>query len=81
MPGTYVNYIVVIKSITKFGIMRWSNSKVQIRHLEMPIISVKDNENNRWMKKKTKKQNKKQKQKQKAKQTNKGGKDQGWDRI
>ena len=54
---------------------------MQIRHLEMPIISVKDNENNRWMKKKQKKQNKKQKQKQKAKQTNKGGKDQGWDRI
>ena len=43
----------------------------------MPIISVKDNENNRWMKKNKKKQNKKQKQKQKAKQTNRGGKGQG----
>ena len=41
MARTYINYIVIIKSITRCVIIRWSNS-------EMPIISVKDNKNNRW---------------------------------
>ena len=28
--------------------MKWSDSEVKLRHLKMPIISVRENKNNRW---------------------------------
>ena len=37
------------RSDTRCDVMRWSNSDVEIRHWKMPIISVEENENNRWM--------------------------------
>ena len=40
MPRTYVKYIVIIKSITKCVIKRWSNSEVLLRQWKIPIISV-----------------------------------------
>ena len=40
MPRTYVNCIVIIKSITRCVIKRSSNSKVYLRQLKMPIISA-----------------------------------------
>ena len=64
------------RSDTRCDVMRWSNSDVEIRHWKMPIISVEENENNRWMrnaniKKKTKTTTTKKKQSHKEK--NKGG--------
>ena len=40
MLATYVNYIVIVKSITKCIIKRWSNNKVKLRQQKIPIISV-----------------------------------------
>ena len=64
------------RSDTRCDVMRWSNSDVEIRHWKMPIISVEENENNRWMRnaniKKTKKQQQ-LKKKQSHKEKNKGG--------
>ena len=40
MLATYVNYIVIVKSITKCIIKRWSNKKVKLRQQKIPIISV-----------------------------------------
>ena len=40
MLATYVNYIVIVKSITKCVIKRWSNNKVKLRQQKIPIISV-----------------------------------------
>ena len=37
------------RSDTRCDVMRWSNSDVEIRIWKMPIISVEENENNRWM--------------------------------
>ena len=33
---------------TRCVVMRWSNGEVKLRQWRMPIISIRDNENNRW---------------------------------
>ena len=40
MARTYVNYIVIIKSIARCVIIRSSNSELQLRQKKMPIISA-----------------------------------------
>ena len=59
------------RSDTRCDVMRWSNSDVEIRIWKMPIISVEENENNRWMRNANIKKKQKQQQLKKNKVTKK----------
>ena len=70
MLRTSVNYIVIIKYITRWVIKRWSNNKVKLRQQKIPIISVeimKTIDEREMQKKQTNKQTNKQNKTERSK--------------